>query len=287
MSFVRMVAVGLLAALPAMAQERQVVSVGDLTVSYGDTGGEGTPTVLVHGGGLSSRMWSGFIEANAGALRILTPDTRNHGGTDNPSGAFSYELAAEDLAGFIDALGLDRPIVMGYSDGGIIVQTFLLENPDGARAAVIGGATNRVAADDRYMSGMETFYGFKERGELPEFVLDALAAKAPGFVDRLRALHATDAEPERWRALHRLAWQVWTQERILPLDAFAKVKVPVLVVLGEDDEFFAPRDALELAQALPNGEVAILPGGTHSVFRERPAIFHATVADFIARAMAE
>ncbi len=94
-------------------------------------------------------------------------------------------------------------------------------------------------------------------------------------------------KPERWRALLRLDWPVWTPERILPLDAFAKVKVPALAVFGEDDEFFAPRAALELADALPNSEVAVLPGGTHSVFRERPAIFHATVAEFIPRGMAE
>lgn len=261
--------------------------VGDLTVSYGDTGGDGLPVVLVHGGGITSRMWTGLIEANAGALRLITPDTRNHGGTDNPAGAFSYELAAEDLAGFIAALGLERPVVMGYSDGGIIVQTYLLANPDGARAAVIGGATNKVAADDRYMAGLAAFYGFAGRGELPDAALDALAANAPGFVERLQMLHATEDDPDRWRSLHQLAWPVWTTERVMPLAGFAAVDIPVLVILGEEDEFFAPEDALALADAFPQGEAAILPGGAHSAFRDQPASFHAIVTEFIARATAE
>lgn len=138
-------AIGLADPLPA--QDRATVQVGALTVSYADAG-TGTPVVLVHGGGLTSRMWTGFVEAAAPTHRLLTPDTRNHGGTDNPSGTFDYDLAAADLAGFIAALGLERPVVMGYSDGGIIVQKFLLAHPGIASAAVIGGATNRVAADD-------------------------------------------------------------------------------------------------------------------------------------------
>ncbi|MFN0113874.1 MAG: alpha/beta fold hydrolase [Paracoccaceae bacterium] len=272
--------------LPAAAQDRQTVKVGDLTVSYGDTGGTGAPMILVHGGGLASRMWGGFIEANAGAHRILTPDTRNHGGTDNPSGQFSYDLAAEDLAGFIAATGVEKPILMGYSDGGIIVQKFLLAHPGVASAAIIGGATNKVAADDHYMAGMMAFYGYNERGELPDAALDALAANAPKFAERLQMLHATAAEPDRWRTLHKLAWPVWTTEMVIPLADYAKVDIPVLVILGQFDDFFLPEDALALARAMPKGEIAILPGGHHTVFRDSPAIFAGIVADFIARATA-
>lgn len=259
--------------------------VGDLTVSYGDTG-TGTPVVLVHGGGLTSRMWGGFVEAAAPTHRLLTPDTRNHGGTDNPSGTFGYDLAAEDLAGFIAALGLERPVVMGYSDGGIIVQKFLVAHPGVASAAVIGGATNRVAADDHYMAGMMAFYGHDQRGALPDAVLDALETNAPDFAGRLKALHGGDAAPDRWRDLHKLAWPVWTTEMVIPPEDLARIDVPVLVILGQNDEFFRPADALALAETLPRGEVAILPGASHSAFRERPGIFAAIVLDFLDRAAA-
>lgn len=278
---------GILAALalfvsPLQAQERQTVHVGDLTVSYGDVG-EGRPIVLVHGGGLSSRMWGGFVEGAAGSYRLLTPDTRNHGGTDNPSGTFSYELAAEDLAGFISALGLESPVVMGYSDGGIIVELFLLHHPGVASAAVIGGATNRVAADDHYMSGMRAFYGYDGRGELPSSVLDALEANAPGFVERLRALHGGDAAPNRWRELHQLAWPTWTTAMTIPLEDLATIDIPVLYVLGQHDDFFNPEDALAAAEAVPQGEIAVIPGASHGAFRERPGIFSSIVLDFLER----
>jgi pimeloyl-ACP methyl ester carboxylesterase len=271
---------------PVLAQDRQSVAVGDLMVSNGNTG-TGKPIILVHGGGLTSRVWGGFAEvAVAAGWRVLTPDTRNHGATDNPSGQFSCDLAAADLAGFIAALQLEAPVVVGCPDGGIIVQTFLVANPDTASAAVIGGATNKVAADDRHMAGLMAFYGHAERGELPDAVLDALAVNAPKFVERLAMLHATEAEPDRWRSLHQLAWPVWTTERAMPPDGFAAVAAPVLVILGEDDDFFLPEDALALADAFPKGEAAILPGGAHTVFRDSPAIFGAIVLDYLARASA-
>lgn len=270
----------------ATAQDRKTVMVGDMTVSYGDTGA-GQPIVLVHGGGLTSRMWGGFVEAAAPTHRLLTPDTRNHGGTDNPSGMFSYDLAAEDLAGFIDALGLEQPVVMGYSDGGIIVQKFLIAHPGVASAAVIGGATNRVAADDHYMAGMMSFYGYDQRGELPDGVLDALEVNAPDFAGRLKALHGGDAAPNRWRDLHKLAWPVWTTEMVIPAEELATIDVPVLVILGQNDDFFRPEDALALAETLPKGEIAIIPGASHSAFRERPDIFAALVLDFLTRSTAQ
>ncbi|MFZ1679463.1 MAG: alpha/beta fold hydrolase [Rhizobiaceae bacterium] len=281
------IAAGLLFAGVALAQDRATVKVGDMTVSYGDAG-EGRPLVLVHGGGLTSRMWGNFADAAVAAgWRVLTPDTRNHGGTDNPSGTFGYDLLAADLAGFIEALNLKSPAVMGYSDGGIVVETFLLAHPDTASAAIIGGATHRIAADQRYMAGMQAFYGYSERGQLPDSALDALQANAPDFAKRLRGLHATEAEPERWRTLHQLTWPVWTTELVYPLERFAAVPTKTLVFLGEDDEFFAPADALALSEALPAGEVAILPAGRHTVFRERADTFSAIVLEFLGRATAQ
>lgn len=268
---------------------REVVKVGELTVSYAELGpADGIPLVLVHGGGLTSRMWQWFApEAAAAGYHVYLPDTRNHGATDNPSGQFSYELAAEDLGGFLAALDLKKPVLMGYSDGGIIVQTYLLSHPDAAAAAVIGGATNKVAADDHYMAGMQAFYGYDQRGELPDGALDALAANAPEFAARLQALHATPDDPDRWRSLHKLAWPVWTTSRVTPPEAYSAIAIPTLVILGQHDEFFLPEDALALARALPEGEVAVIPGAHHPAFRDAAPVFNAIVLDFLKRSLAE
>lgn len=230
----------------AIAHERKAVRVDEMTVSSGDTRAGG-PIVLEYGGGLNSPMWSGYVEAAAPTHRLLTPDTRHHGGTDNPSGTFGYDLAAQDLTGFIAALGLERPVVTGFSDGGIIVQKLLIAHRRGASSAIIGSATNRVAADDHFMAGMMAFYGNDKRGQSPDAVPEALEVNAPDFAGRPRELYGGDATPEGCRDLHKPAWPVWTTEMKTPADQLATIGVPVLGILGQNDDFFRPKDGLALA----------------------------------------
>jgi pimeloyl-ACP methyl ester carboxylesterase len=278
---------GLLAALvftgaPADEQERKTVKVGDLTVSYGDAGA-GQPLVLVHGGGLSSRMWQWFAPVAAAKFRVLTPDTRGHGGTDNPGGKFTYDLAADDLTGFIDALGLQQPIVMGYSDGGIIALTFVQRHPGKAKAAVVGGASHKIAADPHYFDGMTAFYGYDKPGELPDAVMDRWAAESPDLIERYRAMHGTPDNPERWRELYKTMWPVWTTPLLMDTAALAKVETPTLLMLAQRDEFFTPEEVVELSRLMPASELAILPGVNHTVVRTNPDLFNAVAMDFLNR----
>jgi pimeloyl-ACP methyl ester carboxylesterase len=73
----------------------QYVKVNDLTVYY-ETFGTGEPLVLLHGGTATRRMWEKFVPAFAKHFKVIAPDTRGHGKTDNPSGEFGFRLMADD-----------------------------------------------------------------------------------------------------------------------------------------------------------------------------------------------
>ncbi|EAP5923710.1 TPA: alpha/beta hydrolase [Salmonella enterica] len=120
--------------------------------------GEGPPLLLIHGGGLTAKSWQGLAKEASRYFRVIMPDSRGHGLTNNPQGTFSYDLMAEDMAAFVKALKLEKPLVMGYSDGGMVVLKLTSRYPDLARAAIVGGATHRFATT-HYMQGMEIFYG--------------------------------------------------------------------------------------------------------------------------------
>lgn len=120
--------------------------------------GEGPPLLLIHGGGLTAKSWQGLAKEASRYFRVIMPDSRGHGLTNNPQGTFSYDLMAEDMAAFVKALKLEKPLVMGYSDGGMVVLKLTSRDPDLARAAIVGGATHRFATA-HYMQGMEIFYG--------------------------------------------------------------------------------------------------------------------------------
>lgn len=81
--------------------------------------GEGPPLLLIHGGGLTAKSWQGLAKEASRYFRVIMPDSRGHGLTNNPQGTFSYDLMTEDMAAFVKALKLEKPLVMGYSDGGV------------------------------------------------------------------------------------------------------------------------------------------------------------------------
>lgn len=101
--------------------------------------GEGPPLLLIHGGGLTAKSWQGLAKEASRYFRVIMPDSRGHGLTNNPQGTFSYDLMTEDMAAFVKALKLEKPLVMGYSDGGMVVLKLTSRYPDLARAAIVGG----------------------------------------------------------------------------------------------------------------------------------------------------
>lgn len=131
------------------------VEVNGIKIHYVEEG-EGPPLLLIHGGGLTAKSWQGLAKEASRYFRVIMPDSRGHGLTNNPQGTFSYDLMAEDTAAFVKALKLEKPLVMGYSDGGMVVLKLTSRYPDLARAAIVGGATHRFATT-HYMQGMEIF----------------------------------------------------------------------------------------------------------------------------------
>jgi len=80
-------------------------------------------------------------------FRVITPDSRGHGRTVNPARELSYSTMADDLAAFIQALGLEKPFIFGYSDGGQTALDFGMRYPDLAKALVIGAAWYRFSEE--------------------------------------------------------------------------------------------------------------------------------------------
>ena len=119
------------------------VAANGIDVHYQEAG-IGPPLVLLHGGSASNHScwetfgwgWSRYLDELALAFRVLAPDLRGHGWTRNSTGSVSYDLLADDLLAFIRALGLDRPAVVGFSDGGIMAAVLAIKEPEALSALV-------------------------------------------------------------------------------------------------------------------------------------------------------
>ena len=115
------------------------VELSGATVHYQDHG-SGAPLILIHGGLSSGTQWQPLLPELADGFRVITPDSRGHGRSANPSGELCYPRLADDIAALIAVLGLGRPVVGGWSDGGQVALDLGARHPAAASALIVGGA---------------------------------------------------------------------------------------------------------------------------------------------------
>src|SRR5215510_10214917 len=116
--------------------QARYIEANGLNIYYEELG-EGEPLLLLHGGIASTSAvwadppwgWTAHTSAFAEHFRVIAPDTRGHGRTVNTGGELSYPLLADDMVALVAALGLERPLLCGFSDGGIIGSCIAMRTP--------------------------------------------------------------------------------------------------------------------------------------------------------------
>lgn len=216
--------------------------------------GAGEPLILLHGNGESKEYFSAQLAHFCTKYRAIALDTRGHGGSPRGSAPFTLEQFALDLGEFMDARGIARANILGFSDGGNIALLFALNWPERVLRLVLNGA-------NLYPTGMTP--GVWMQTEL-EYLRYAMLA-------RLNPRFAARAELTRLMA---------RQPRISP-ERLRALAMPALVVAGERDMIRDAHTRLIFSR-LPNAELAILPGD-HFIAARSPGEFNARVERFLAR----
>jgi pimeloyl-ACP methyl ester carboxylesterase len=245
---------------------------------YVEEHGHGVPLVLAHMGLASSATWAQLVPLLAEHARVITVDTRGHRRSTNPSGALTFELIADDLAALVAALGLKQPFVGGWSDGGEAALHVALRHPDRVRGVIAGG-TSLAFGSAATRANARAFFHVDADGVAD---LDAFAAEhANTLLPALRRWHPGDEQ--QWQAVVQRSAQLWTTYPGLAPAQLARSSAPTLVALGDRDEHYTVEDAAALWHALPNAELAILPGHDHTRPVFEPATLAAVLLDFLRR----
>ena len=113
-------------------------TVNDIRLYY-EVRGAGTPLILLHGNGEDHRIFAPAAAALSERFTVYTPDSRCHGLSSDPE-ELDYDLMADDLIGFIRALGLEKPLFYGFSDGGIIGLLAAMKEPQLLGKLIVSGA---------------------------------------------------------------------------------------------------------------------------------------------------
>ena len=245
-----------------------------LTIYYEEYG-VGEPLVLLHGGTVDGRkMWEKQIPALREHYRIIAPDSRGHGKTNNPAGEITYRLMADDTAGFVKALNLGKPSICGYSDGGQICLEIGMNHPDLARCLIVGAASSHLS--DKFLESMRQA-GIKSPGVVDH---EQLEKARPQLVSTLRQVSSLYG-PDYWKTYVTNMSKAWLTPLNYKPEDYAKIIVPTLILLGDRDTGTSFEDALEMYRNIPRSELAVLPGADHYLVWSKPEMFNSLVLDFV------
>ena len=240
-----------------MPLEERTVVVAGRRVRYRETG-RGTPVVLVHGLSGSWRWWRDTLAALAERHRVLLVDLPGFGSVR--SRRLALPEAAEWLAVWLAAAGLERPALVGHSMGGLVCAQVAARHPGAAGALVLVSPAGVPSGRSFAGHALPLFAAFRQapmrfRGLL---VVDAFRAGPRTVVQAARELLAEDVRPD-----------------------LRSVDVPTLLVWGERDPVLPPALADEWSRELPHAPLAMLPEAGHVPMVDRPAELTAAVVEFL------
>lgn len=241
--------------------------------------GRGPAVVFLHPVGLDSTTWADVAAIVAANFTTVLFDLPGHGRSPRlPAGAKIPDYARAVLQ-TLDALGLERPIIVGGSFGGMIGQTLAIDHPERVKALVISACPPGTKAEDRAMVAKR---GEDARSGGMQAVVEATLTRwftqafreSETFRDYRRRILADDAEgwAAGWFAISN-----FDERPRLP-----SLRVPTLCIAGREDVSAPLAVMREMAAAIPATRLAIIENGPHMLHVEQPRAFCDALAGFLA-----
>jgi pimeloyl-ACP methyl ester carboxylesterase len=223
--------------------------------------GAGSPVILLHGGLGHGGNWGFQVpELLSTGRRPVLIDSRGHGRSTRDRRPFTYELMASDVLAVMDALGIEKAPIVGWSDGACTALV-LARNAPARAAGVFFFACNMDP------SGTKTI----ERSPV---------------LGRCFRRHARDyaelsATPDQFDAFAAAVGRMQKSEPNYSVRDLADIHVPVAIVQGEHDEFIKREHAEYLARSIPGAELTLLRGVSHFAPLQRPEQFNSVMLAFL------
>ena len=239
-----------------------------------------TPLVFLHGIGGAARAWRGQLDFFGDRYRAIAWDMPGYGGSA-PLATVSIATLADALQDFLQQIGAKKPVLVGHSIGGMIVQQWLTKYADVAAAVVLAQTSPAFgnASGDWQKNFIEARLGPLDRGETmrtlaPSLVKDIIGDEPdPAGMELARDCMASVPE-----ATYRV-----TMLSMLGFDlrsALKTIAVPTLVLSGSRDKNAPAPTMAKMASYIPLAESIDIEGAGHLVNLERPAAFNAALDQF-------
>jgi 3-oxoadipate enol-lactonase len=259
--------------------------INDTTLDYTETGpADGPPVVLIHGFPFSQEMWAPQIGVLSQQFRVITYDVRGHGKSPPGDGQYTLEFFVDDLIGLLDHLKIDRAIVCGLSMGGYIALRAVERNPERVRALVLCDTRSEADSNEARIKRAGAIKAVKQQG---------VSAYAEGFVKVVFAPGSFTTKPDAVEKIKKIIQAnpvlgicgtlLALAARADTTAALPKIRVPALILVGDQDTLTPPTAAEAMREKIPHSKMYVIPQAAHMSNLENPREFNARLLDFLAR----
>jgi len=262
--------------------EVERVSVGDINITY-QILGQGYPIVLIMGFGSTMDMWSPlFLDNLSSKYKVIVFDNRGMGNTTAPPGNFSIAQFADDTAGLMAALGIEKAHILGWSMGSFVAQELAVRYPERVNKIILYagdcGGKEAVMPSPQVLKDLADTSGSPEERGMRLFSLlfpkDWLS-KQPAFYKWFPLPKETSSPENIERQAQAIA--AWPGA----YDRLGLIKSPALIVTGKEDVITPPENAFILAQRINVSWLVQFGGAGHGLMYQYPDSLAKIVADFI------
>jgi pimeloyl-ACP methyl ester carboxylesterase len=223
--------------------------------------GTGTPVILLHGGLGHGGNWGFQVPALLeSGYRVVVIDSRGHGRSTHDERPYSYELLAQDVLGAMDSLGLEKAALVGWSDGATTALLIAMRAPSRVLGVFFFACNMDPSGVKPFEFGPVMGRCFNRHSKDYE-QLSATPTKFKEFVDAVSLMMNTQHD--------------CTAEHL------ASIRVPVVIVQSEHDEFIKREHAEYLARTIPDAGFIFLEGVSHFAPLQRPGQFNAAMLGFL------
>ena len=226
---------------------------------YYEIHGDGHPLVLLHGGATSIEIFFGQLPVLAKSFKVYAFDSRGHGRSSRGQAPLSYALMAADTIAALDALGVQRAHLVGWSDGGNIGLYLAVHYPERIDRLVVISANFRPEG----LKAESMRPGESYAGRLTEYWFKLLSPA-----------------PDNWPRLKVDLQQLWDTKPTLSEADLGGITAPTLIIAGEQD-IVTPAHIEKMHHAIKGSVLQVIPGTTHSLLWQRPRLVNKMIIDFL------
>ena len=257
------------------------ISVNDISMNYTFDGPADAPVVTMsHSLATDRGMWDPTVPALTSRFRVLRYETRGHGETEAPRGAYTLEQLADDARALLRALGIQRTHWVGLSMGGMIGQVLALKAPDVLLSLSLCDTSSRIPADakpqweDRIRTaeakGMEPLV----EPTLARWFTAPFRERRKDVVDRVATMIRTTPVAGYVGCCHAISALNLT-------DRLSAIKLPTIVIVGEDDPGTPVAASRLIAENIKGARLEIISSAAHLSNIEQPEAFNRALSSFL------